>query len=131
MAPWMSTDSTPSRLITTPDWLVALFVQVRWTDVELTAFALRFDGGAGTTVSPADEAALAVDTVHIAAITAKATTSTRLLDLATSLFMVPHPSVLFRYPTRPILEKEPNRVSGLIYGTGATLPLPGLGSPSL
>jgi hypothetical protein len=54
VAPWRSTDSTPSRLITTPDWLVALFVQVRWTDVELTAVAVRFDGGAGTTVSLAD-----------------------------------------------------------------------------
>ena len=75
MAPCRSTDSLPSRLITTPDWLPALFVQVSRTDVASAAFAARFDGAAGTTVSLADEAALAVDTVHKAATTAKATAS--------------------------------------------------------
>lgn len=51
MAPWTSTDCSPSRLITTPDWLLALFVQVSWTDVVPTACAVRFDGAAGTGVS--------------------------------------------------------------------------------
>jgi len=88
VAPWTSTDSVPSRLITTPDWSAALFVQVRSTDVGLTAFAVRFDGGAGVAVSLADEAALAVDTVHKAAAIAKATASSRLLGLVMSLFIV-------------------------------------------
>ena len=48
MAPCRSTDSLPSRLITTPDWLPALFVQVSRTDVVPTARAVRFDGAAGT-----------------------------------------------------------------------------------
>jgi len=51
VAPCRSTDSWPSRLITTPDWLPALFVQVSWTDVVPTACAARFDGAAGTGVS--------------------------------------------------------------------------------
>ena len=51
MAPGTSTDVTPSRLITTPDWLVALFVQVSLTDVMPVAFAFRFDGAAGIGVS--------------------------------------------------------------------------------
>ena len=50
MAPCRSTDSLPSRLITTPDWLPALFVQVSRTDVAPTARAVRFDGAAGTAV---------------------------------------------------------------------------------
>lgn len=50
MAPCRSTDWSPSRLITTPDWLPALFVQVSWTDVVPTARAVRFDGAAGTGV---------------------------------------------------------------------------------
>ena len=62
MALCRSTDSWPSRLITTPDWLPALFVQVSWMDVVLTAVAVRFDGAAGTGVllpiaACADEAA--------------------------------------------------------------------------
>ncbi len=51
MAPGTFTDVTPSRLITTPDWLVALFVQVSLTDVILAAFAIRSDGAAGMGVS--------------------------------------------------------------------------------
>ena len=54
MAPCRSTDSLPSRLITTPDWLPALFVQVSRTDVALTARAVGFDGAAGTAVLLAD-----------------------------------------------------------------------------
>ena len=50
MAPCTLTDSSPSRLITTPDWLAALFVQVSWTDVVPTACAAGFDGAAGTGV---------------------------------------------------------------------------------
>ena len=109
MAPWTSTDSTPLRLITTPDWLAALFVQVSWTDVGLTAFAVRFDGAAGTTDSPADEAALAVDTVHIAATTARTATSTRLLDLTMSFLIVPPPFGLVPALACLMLEKERNR----------------------
>jgi hypothetical protein len=75
--------------MTTPDWLAALFVQVSRTESGLTAVAVKFDGGAGTTVSLADEAALAALAVHMAAVTAKATTSTRLLGLVMSLFIVP------------------------------------------
>jgi hypothetical protein len=95
-----------------------LFVQVRWTDVGLIAFAVRFDGGAGTTVSLADEAALAVDTVPKAATIAKATASSRLLGLVMSLFIVPPPSGA-NPGTRParILEGEPNRLSELTYGS--------------
>ena len=91
MAPCRSSDSWPSRLITTPDWLPALFVQVSWTDVVPTAFAVRFDGAAGTTESLAGEAALAVDTVHKAATTVSATTSSRLLGLVIIPFIVPPP----------------------------------------
>ncbi len=50
---------------------------------------------------PAGEAARAVVTVHIAAITARAATSIGLPGLVMSLFIVPpHPSDLSRYSTR-------------------------------
>jgi len=81
----------PSRLITTPDWLAALFVQVRSTDVGLAAFAVRFDGASGTTVSVAPGAAMAGGAVHRAVTPAKATSSSRLLGLVMSFFIVPPP----------------------------------------
>jgi len=124
VAPWMSTDATPSRLITTPDWLAALFVQVSLTDVVPTAFAVRFDGVAGMGVSLADEAALAVDTVHKAATTAKATASSKLLDLVKTLFIVPPPLVLSRYTAGRLLE-ERNRYRADTHQQ--TLPVPALG----
>lgn len=51
MAPCRSADCWPSRLTTTPDWLLALFVQLTWMDVVPTACAVTFDGAAGTGVS--------------------------------------------------------------------------------
>lgn len=122
MAPGTSTDFTPLRLSTTPDWLSALFFQVSSTDVVPTAFAARFDGAAGTAESLADEAALAVDTAHKAAITVSVTASSRLLGLAISLFIVPHPSVLSRYLAGPDTRKNGTGYPGWHTGTGATNP---------
>jgi hypothetical protein len=65
-------------------------------DVVPTAFAVKFDGAAGMTCSLTDEAALAVDPVNKAAAAVIATTSSRLLCPAISLFIIPHPSVLSR-----------------------------------
>lgn len=80
MAPCRSTDCSPSRLITTPDWLSALFVQVSWTDVVPTAWAVRFDGAAGTGVllPIAALAPVRVDEKVIAA--ASMTAECRLID---------------------------------------------------
>lgn len=77
--------------------LPALFVQVRWTDVGLTAVAVRFDGAAGTTASVTDETALAVDTVDKAAITAKATTTMCLRRVKVHSYAQPRSSACLRW----------------------------------